>query len=279
MRIGIVGNGYVGKATALLKCEDVNVVIYDKNPDLCMPLGISLTSLIDCDFILVCVPTPMRPDGSCDVSIVDSVVEGLSDKYPTGRIIVRSTVPVGTCKRLGTMFLPEFLTEKNWENDFRNNFDWVLGWDQSRTVADEFYDKVLTSAYNCKSLKNNPRAQYCTTEEAELTKYIRNAFLATKVSFFNEIQSFCIARNMDYDTVKRLVANDKRIGSSHMAVPGPDGKRGFGGTCFAKDLASLQFQMRAGGVPTIILDSAKYRNETIDRPKKDWELDRGRAVI
>ena len=72
--------------------------------------------------------------------------------------------------------------------------------------------------------------------EAEMSKYVRNCFLATKVSFFNEIYTICQASNINYDNMIEGVKCDHRIGDSHCQVPGSDGKYGFGGTCFPKDL-------------------------------------------
>tara|TARA_Y100000310_G_scaffold332121_1_gene407098 strand:+ start:289 stop:1140 length:852 start_codon:yes stop_codon:yes gene_type:complete len=283
MRIGIVGNGYVGKATALLKCLDVNVVIYDKDPDKCMPVGISLSMLKDCDFIFVCVPTPMRQDGKCDASIVQSVVTDLvSIGYSRSHIIVRSTVPIGTCMDMGVMFFPEFLTERNWKNDFRNNNVWILGRDESnisRSIVDELYDSVFMSAHHHGCLKNIPRVDYYTTQEAELAKYIRNCFLAVKVSFFNEMEELCVKKGIDYNAVREAVGVDQRIGLSHTAVPGPDGRRGYGGTCFPKDTAALLYQMNEQSLVGYVLGSACHRNNTIDRKEQDWRSDKGRAVV
>ena len=76
-----------------------------------------------------------------------------------------------------------------------------------------------------------------------------------------------------------MVALDERINSSHMVVPGPDGKRGFGGTCFPKDINSFLYQMQKANLPATILDAVIFRNEKIDRPEKDWSSDKGRAVV
>ena len=79
--------------------------------------------------------------------------------------------------------------------------------------------------------------------------------------------------------MRHLVAQDKRIGHSHTYVPGPDGKRGFGGTCFPKDVSSLITQMIDCGLMSYVLIAARNRNIDIDRPEKDWSQDKGRAVI
>ena len=116
-------------------------------------------------------------------------------------------------------------------------------------------------------------------EEAELTKYVRNTFLATKVSFFNEIEEFCRVHNVSYRKVRELTLYDDRIGDSHTSVPGPDGKRGFGGTCFPKDVSSLLHQILAKGMMSYIILAARNRNVDVDRQEKDWESNKGRAVV
>ena len=76
-----------------------------------------------------------------------------------------------------------------------------------------------------------------------------------------------------------LVALDDRIGESHTRVPGPDGKKGFGGTCFPKDIESLQNQMNNVGMESYIIEATKSRNIQVDRKEQDWTLDKGRAVL
>ena len=280
MKIGIVGNGFVGCATNLFGADSVKILIYDKDPDRCRPFGTTLADLFDCDFVFICVPTPMREDGSCHASIVESCIyslnmEGIQDK----NIVVRSTVPVGFCDSIGVNFMPEFLTESNWEEDFQNNNAWIFG-------AHDIYDvgtkskfvELISLAKAAGNIKFDD-IYFCSSKEAELTKLARNAFLATKVSFFNEIYEFCEKEEVNFSTVAELTGMDKRIGQSHTQVPGPDGQRGFGGTCFPKDVSSLNHQMDRVGMDSYIIEAAKSRNIQVDRRKQDWKLDKGRAVI
>jgi len=280
MQVGVIGNGYVGGATSLLEHEGVPFYIYDKAPKKCKPLGITVKDLMPCDFIFVAVPTPMNQDGSCSTSIVDGVVNELHEAgYDKGRVIVKSTVPVGTCRRLNVMFMPEFLTERSWRKDFTEEEDWILGTNtRNDKIRDEVY-KLFESAWNHGALKNRPRMTFSTTEEAELTKYTRNCFLAVKVSFFNEVYEFCEINDINYRKVRELACRDERVGINHTSVPGPDGKKGFGGTCFPKDTASLLDQMTQCGQESYLVEAAKARNIQVDRPEKDWENDKGRAVL
>ena len=285
MNIGIVGNGYVGQATKMLGCrddfsdlEDNAMLIYDIDKDKCLPSDITFKDLSLCDVVFVCVPTPANADGTCSTLAVESVVHELKE-IGGSDIIVRSTVPVGTCRKLEVNFMPEFLTERQWEKDVKNTQEWIVGlWN----AEDKYLKKILRKIFI--TAKRNGRIKsanfiWASTEEAELAKLVRNAFLATKVSFFNEIHSFCEAVEIPYERVVNLVRLDPRIGESHMQVPGPDGKKGYGGTCLPKDINSLYHQIFDQGIDPSIIDAVMLRNQKIDRPEEDWKDDKGRAVV
>ena len=282
MRIGIIGNGYVGKATRILECDEVLTLIYDIDPEKCSPIGTCLKDLIDCNFVFVCVPTPMNKDGSCNSSIVSSVISDLTScGFPSEKIVVRSTVPIGFCSGHKVSFMPEFLTESNWENDFKDARKRIVAIgapniDTEQKLQDDI-KKLFTLAM--KHGKTNKAILYdtfvfCSTGEAEAAKLTRNSFLATKVSFFNEVENLCEQKKIDYKVVAELTGMDERIGTGHTLVPGHDGKRGFGGTCFPKDTNSMVSQMEN----SIVLKAVVERNESVDRPEKDWESSKGRAV-
>lgn len=277
--VGIIGNGFVGKATSLLSCEKINLLIYDINPLLCNPLGTTITDLLICNVIFICVPTPMKSDGSCYIDILRSVLNNLHELSYIGYIICRSTVPVGTCDELNCYFMPEFLTEVNYINDFINNPQWIIGVNNS---SSETFQKTITNiiqtAYDCNVIKSNDII-FVNNKEAEMIKLFRNCYLATKVSFCNEISDFCKVKGINYDIMSSIACSDSRIGLSHSKVPGPDGKHGFGGTCFPKDTASLLYQMKQIKLPSPIINSVVTRNNTIDRPENDWNENKGRAVI
>jgi UDPglucose 6-dehydrogenase len=120
---------------------------------------------------------------------------------------------------------------------------------------------------------------FITNNEAEMAKMFRNTFLATKVSLCNEFAQFCTLKGIDYENVRVAATDDDRIGASHTAVPGPDGRKGFGGTCFPKDIGSMVYEMKRSGMRPHILEAVQTRNIEVDRPEKDWEVDHGRAVM
>lgn len=279
MKIGVIGNGFVGNATGLFRSESVRVLTYDKDPNRRDPPSTELTDFFDCDFVFICVPTPMNDDGSCHTQIVEGCVyelnmAGIRDE----NIVVRSTVPVGFCESLGVNFMPEFLTESNWMEDFKNNKTWVFGTDSIyNTLVKSKFKDLISLAESAGSIKHND-IYFCPSKEAELTKLTRNVFLATKVSFFNEIYDYCEKEEVDFNTVAELVSLDGRIGPSHTQVPGPDGKKGYGGTCFPKDVSSLNYQMDKIGMEPYIIEAVKSRNVQVDRKEQDWKLNKGRAV-
>jgi len=282
--VGIIGNGFVGKATRLFSCHDVTVISYDTNPSLCQPPGTQLTDLLTCHVIFICVPTPMNPDGSCYTKIVRTVIGQLRDLSYAGYIICRSTVPIGTCDELGCYFMPEFLTEAKYIQDFITTSTWIIGMpdaDKNTNKNEEFsrlMTRIIGAAYECTAIKSK-HIVFVSNQEAETIKLFRNCYLATKVSFCNEMYELCDKKGIDYNTVARISCSDARIGTSHSNVPGPDGKYGFGGTCFPKDMASLLYEMNKADMKSYIIDAAVKRNTEKDRVEHDWTENKGRSVV
>ena len=280
LTLGIVGKGFVGAAACVLANPSLRVITYDLRPEQCDPPGTTLADVARADVVMVAVPTPMDPVTKCaDTSIVDGVVQGLRAHNPDCLILLRSTVPPGTSERLGVCFLPEFLTEASPEKDFCATPEWIIG--VPSTLKAERVSApiahVFASACNHGRICSS-RMVWTSSSEAELIKYFRNTFLATKVSFCNEFADICAGHGVSYEAVRRVAAADERIAPSHTAVPGPDGKRGFGGTCFPKDMHALAASARAEGTECPLLQAVLTRNETVDRPQKDWLADVGRAV-
>jgi len=224
----------------------------------------------------------MLEDGSADLSIVESVLAELAS-VPGERIaVVKSTVPPGSVEtwnkkfldsELRVVFNPEFLTEANALDDMRNQNRIILGGPRPwiNTVK-----QVFQSAF--------PKVPIIKTSSttAEMIKYLTNNFLTVKVAFANEMAQICEALdksglNVDYDKVVEYSKYDKRLGDSHWAVPGPDGHRGYGGSCFVKDINAMISIAEKLGVDTSVLDGAWKKNLEV-RPERDWEKLIGRAV-
>ena len=282
MKIGIIGNGFVGKATNILKNDNVELIIYDIDPKLCNPIGTSLHDICNTDIVFISVPTPMNFDGSCHIGILESVVNDIKNicNLDENLIVIRSTVPPGTSDDLNCYFMPEFLTEKNFVNDFINNQHWIFGL-KGKSQDSKFIEKMselFNLSYQAEKIKFN-NLHFVTNKEAEMIKLFRNNYLSVKVGFCNEIAEFCGKKNINYENVRKLAVLDPRIGDSHSQVPGHDGKKGFGGTCFPKDTNNLKCEMKKSGMKSYIIENVVQRNEHVDRPEKDWNSNKGRAVV
>ena len=283
--VGVVGNGFVGQAMRQLAGPQVRVISYDIDPSMCQPRGTTLRDVSQTDIIFVSVPTPMESGtGEVHVGIVEDVVHNLRDLAGSDIcIVIRSTVPPGTCRRLGVYFMPEFLTEANAAEDFRNTPTWICGApntdsaERRRAFAERM--RRLLDAAHAQGAVASRHLECIDSSEAEMIKYFRNTFLATKVSFCNEMYALCRKIGVEYETVRYLAAADARITPSHTRVPGPDQSTGFGGTCFPKDTHGLRVFCEKNGVPCPVLRAVIHRNEHIDRPQRDWMQDKGRATL
>jgi len=281
--IGVVGGGFVGQATALLACKGVKVHMFDRDPSKCSEGVTQITDLSGCSLVFVAVPTPSHLDSSVYTGVVESVVSDIRRHLGADKaIVIRSTVPPGTSDKLGCFFMPEFLTEKNWRDDFKSCTDWVFGVPCGAT-ADErrSFHATIQAVFgaSCDAGCIESRSiQMVDAKCAEATKYFRNSFLALKVGYANEMEKYCRAAGIDYDTTALLTGLDPRIGHSHLSVPGPDGKGGYGGTCFPKDTNGLCTEMERLGVEPVLLRALIDRNERLDRPGQDWKSDVGRTI-
>ena len=280
-KIGIVGRGFVGSAVEFgfspqTGCDVDDLYIYDKNESR------SLHTLEDVvvysDFIFLSVPTPSNEDGSINLSYVEDALQEMSEiyshaelsGYPVENIIlIRSTVTPGTTRKLqqkyqnlDLVFNPEFLTERSANFDFINQTRYILGGDKKYTnkVADlyrwRFGDTIPVIETNYQT--------------AELIKYMNNCFFATKVSFLNEMKQVSDRCEADWDRAVEGFIRDGRIGHSHMNVPGPDGKFGFGGKCFPKDISAMISFGNKLGLDMHTLSGAWNTNLEV-RPERDWE--------
>ena len=280
MLVGIIGYGFVGRATHILETPTNKFIIYDINKDLCSPKNITLQYFSNCDLIFVCVPTPNSGDGSCYTKIVENVIKDLSKFVNLDNVIIRSTVPPGTSDKLKVNFMPEFLTERGYKKDFINCKSWIFGIKDCKfsNKMKKILTMLIQDAKKAGKI-NYDNIYFTSTKEAEMIKYFKNCYLSTKVSFCNEIYEFCKKKDINYNNVVKHVTLDDRITSSHTMVPGPDGKFGYGGTCLPKDTHSLLKEMEKNNMKSYILKSVIQRNEEKDRNEKDWLDDHGRAIV
>lgn len=253
IKIGIVGLGFVGGAIRdSFDGFDFTLILVDP------PKGLPHTykDLMDCEGIFICVPSPSTDDGSCDTSILEDTLKNLKDY--TGVIISKTTAPPAVYKKLSKEYknlihAPEFLTAANATKDYYNGTFCIIGGSTGAYIREA--ERLIK--YSQPALKE---IRHCTAEEASLAKYSINCFLATKVTFMNEIYQLAQASGLDYTKVADLINLDSRIGRSHMKVPGPDGALGFGGMCFPKDTAALLKYAESYNVSLNVIESAVKKN-------------------
>ncbi len=260
--IGIVGNGFVGNAVHQNFKDKVPCKVYDVDKTRSLN---TLGEVIDQDFIFVCLPTPMKSSGECDLSILDKFFESLPE-HIVGTFVLKSTVPIGTTEkyyeRHNIIHNPEFLTARNAIQDFANNERNIVGGDM---------DLCIDFVHMFEKYFPHIPSIITTSKESEAIKYFSNVFLAYKVAYFNKIYDLCKAAGMDYDVIREGLVADSRIGNSHTQVPGIDNDRGFGGTCFPKDLNSLIVQMESYNLNADMFKEIWKYNQEI-RTVIDWPV-------
>ncbi len=290
MRIGVVGTGYVGlvsgtcfadsgntvtcldiDAAKVARLESGDVPIYEPGLEELVVRNTAAgrlrfttdtaKAIADAEVIFLAVGTPPSSDGSADLSalwkVVDTIAEHLSQ---TAIVVTKSTVPVGTCagierrlrERLGRSCRvasnPEFLKEGAAIEDFQKPDRVVVG------VREEAVGGVLRDLYRPFLRTENPFL-VMSPESSEMTKYVANALLATKISFINEVENLCERMEADIDDVRRGIGHDSRIGFAFL-FPGV----GYGGSCFPKDVQALAAMARDKGVAARILSAVHETN-------------------
>ena len=293
MHIAVVGTGYVGLVTGACFAEfgvDVTCVDVDESKIERLSQGImpiyepGLEQIVSKNVqagrlhfttdlreaveqalvIFLAVGTPPKDDGSPDLSYVDAAATSIADHMNGYKVIVtKSTVPIGTGEHLrqlisdrkttrasfGVVSNPEFLREGAAINDFMRPDRVVIGSRDEEAIA------IMKDLYRPLYLIEAPFV-ITSLEAAELTKYAANAFLATKISFINEIANLCDRIGCDVHDVARGIGMDKRIGGKFLH-PGP----GFGGSCFPKDTRALASVARAFDSNSLIVDAVIEVNE------------------
>ena len=233
-RIGIVGHGHIGQAVSWTH-RHASLFINDPVRNDSCPL----TDFKDLDAIYICVPSPAQEDGSCDTSVLEKVLKDLYFTNLTAStvIISHTTAPPSVYKELIKLYpnlvhVPEFVTERNATKDYRSMrwgiFGGNLAWaerarDISRSSRNLMYDHCFL----------------VDIETAALYKYFSNSVLAAKVTMATEWRQLADKFGVDWQRIVYIAGHDNRIGHSHLVTPGADGKPGWGGSCFPKDISAI----------------------------------------
>ena len=257
MKIGIIGHGYVGDAVKNgFENKGFTVKAHDKFKE-----SDSFEDVASCDFIFICVPTPSKEDGSINLSIIDEVIEGLADARSQGIITVKSTVIPGTTQgyqnknpSLTIISNPEFLKERSARYDFLHPDKIIIGYTAGNKLAAqksaELYQDFEAPIKIVKS------------EEAEMAKYMVNAYLYTRVIFANEIYDICQALDINYEKVRECFELDARVAPGHFDVS-HGGYRGVGGACLPKDLAALISKAEALTLSPELFEALRRKNKRL----------------
>lgn len=259
MNIAVVGCGFVGNALINALCNKVNILKIDPK------YGSSIKDLksFKAEIIFICVPTPMSSKGDQDLSALDKIIDYLNKLDSSHLVVIKSTVLPNYIERYkerinNLVYNPEFLTERNADNDFINSNLILFGGDKNASLElGKFYDeytKCITKEYVSTDLVTS-----------SLIKYSINSFLATKVIFFNELYNLYKKSNSQdtWSNITKILSRDSRIGNSHLDVPGPDGRFGFGGACFPKDTQALVMYAKNMGIELNIIKTAIGVNNSI----------------
>lgn len=274
-KVGVIGNGFVGESQAFAFSPTTDLRIYDIDPN---KASHTKEELDECDFIFVCVPTPMNENGSISLDVVEKALQEISDKNKNrnNTIILKSTMIPGSTNnfinqfpKLNIIFNPEFLTERTAKLDFLTQARIILGGAKRLTKkVSKLFEERFMHTYIIET----------DTVTAELIKYMNNVFFASKVSIMNEMKMVCDAIGADWKQALAGFTADQRIGDSHLNVPGPDGKMGFGGSCFPKDINAFTSMANDLGIDIPTIKGAWETNLNV-RPERDWEKLEGRAVV
>ena len=303
MKVTVIGTGYVGLVTGtcfadsgeVVTCVDIVQAKIDAlrrgvipifEPGLAELVATNATkgrlhfttdmaaAVRQADVVYLAVGTPQANDGAADLASLRKAAESLAPHLrDEAAVVIKSTVPVGTNAEIARLLQeltgreidvasnPEFLKEGTAIDDFLNPDRVVVGVRRAE-VAD-----VLNRLYK-PFLKRDRPFLVMSPESAELTKYVANAMLATKISFINEMSNICQKAGGDIDAVRQGIGHDPRIGFAFLA-PGV----GYGGSCFPKDVRALAHTARSLGIEPQMLNTVDEVNERQKHVMADWIFD------
>lgn len=234
MKIGIIGLGHVGSAIAWAHRNDQVVIRDPKLKD-----SAELHEFNDCDAVYICVVSPSTEDGHCDTTVLESVLKELTfANIANNKVLIsKVTAPPSVYARLleqypNLVYCPEFLTAANNIADYQNANYFVFG------GHNEWCERAKDVVRSAVPLVQE-KLMITDIQSASLYKYMMNSYLATKVTFMNDMRQLADTYDIDWNKFTKLSVWDERIGHTHMNVPGPDGEYGWGGACFPKDIAAI----------------------------------------
>lgn len=266
MTVGIIGGGVVGNAlfqVYSLPQHGLTIRLHDILPERSKH---SLLEVLECEVVLLCLPTPARNDGSGQLDL--TAVEDFCKAHAGWRkpFVLKSTVPVGTTRRLAMTYdlqnlyhSPEFLTERTAVEDVKNAKGLLVGSPYDGRINPMVYElqKRLAEGKTVWLVNSS-------SEETEMMKLALNSFYAVKVSFFNELHALCQKLGINYGEIRDNMLSVGMIDPNHTRVPGPDGFYGFGGRCLPKDLSQFICHCIDARIEPVMTTGAMVRS-AVDR--------------
>ncbi len=260
LKLGIIGLGFVGGSIyKSFLANKLNVLGYDKYKN--GGIG-TLKSMLKCDIVFLCLPTPFDKDKNCyDISAINEVCNSLTDY--SGLVVLKSTVePKTTDKlvkkyKLNMIHNPEFLTARSAFKDFHTQHHVVLG---KSCQYDRKLFNQLVELYRTYYTDNISITDSISTETMKL---FANNFYAAKIIFFNEMYMLCQKMNINYENVRDLIIKNKWVCVDHTNVPGNDGLLGFNGYCFPKDTEALRAFLKHNNLPHALINSVIEENNNL----------------
>lgn len=276
MRIGIIGDGFVGSAIRLsLESKKFiykeSLFIYDKYK-ICDYTSTNLEELLITDIIFLCLPTQYNSiKESYDLTSLEETLEYLNNNNYDGICLIKSTILPNTTKTFSEKYInlklihnPEFLSASTAFEDFQNQNHIVLGitnanMEKEINIIKEFYTKNYLKA----------NISIMTSTESELMKLSANCFYSVKIQYFTEIYLLCQKLNCSYDTIRKSLLKNGWINPMHTLVPGTDGNISYGGFCFPKDTMALDKYMEKNISPHSVLNSTIKERNIMREDKKN----------
>ena len=256
MKLGIIGVGAVGTANKEgFEYLGHTIVAHD------IKLKTKIHDVLDTEISFLCVPTPQSTDGSCDTSIIESVINELGQLNYKGIIAIRSTVVPGftqrmieTYKNLTICFVPEFLRERCAADDFINNHKLLAIGTHDIWV----YRKLVNAHGNLPA-----HTEHLTPNEAEVLKYYNNVYAALRVTFANVMYEICDKLDCDYTTIKNAYIKTGKATDMYLDVN--SGLRGYGGMCLPKDTQAIASLIQELGLDLELIQSIHNDNDKFKR--------------
>jgi len=250
----IAGFGHVGSAVFETFAKEFNVAAVDPK----ISAQVTMRDYPGADGCIICVPTPATEKRGYDPQYLIKVI---NDVEPSMPILIKSTVSPDIVDILSTTFphhdityAPEYLTQANALVEFACQEIAHMG-----GTNVEFWTKIWKTIIPFCSVRE------ATAKEVVFQKMARNAFLASKVVWFNELKQVCELHNIDYMQIRNMMCDDYRVGESHTQVPGPDGELGYGGACFPKEVEAV---LNMGNKEFSVLRAVKKKNKSLRTPQK-----------